>query len=58
MRRRRPPDEILVTLRGRLEGLPARSPERQRLILGCADLGEKRNPRETVYDICTRANEQ
>ena len=38
MRRRRPPDEILVTLRGRLEGLPARSPERQRLILGCADL--------------------
>src|SRR3954454_6696977 len=38
MRRRRPPDEILVTLRGRLEGLPARSPERRRLILGCADL--------------------
>ena len=38
MRRRRPPDEILVTLRGRLGGLPARSPERQRLILGCADL--------------------
>src|SRR5215210_1592349 len=38
MRRRRPPDEILVTLRGRLESLPARSPERQRLILGCADL--------------------
>jgi len=36
--RRRPPDEILVTLRGKLEGLPARSPERQRLILGCADL--------------------
>ena len=36
--RRRPPDEILVTLRGKQEGLPARSPERQRLILGCADL--------------------
>ena len=38
MRRRRPSDETLVTLRGRLEGLPARSPERQRLMLGCADL--------------------
>src|SRR4051794_19203175 len=33
MRRRRPPDEILVTLRGRLEGLPARSPERLDAIL-------------------------
>src|SRR5689334_17795745 len=38
MQRRRPPEEILVALRGRLEGLPARSPERRRLILGCADL--------------------
>src|SRR5271166_623453 len=38
MRRRRPSDETLVTLRGRLEGLPARSPERRHLILGCADL--------------------
>jgi hypothetical protein len=38
MRRRRPSDETLVTLRGRLEDLPARSPERERLILGCADL--------------------
>ena len=38
MRRRRPSDEALVTLRGRLEGLPARSPERRHLILGCADL--------------------
>lgn len=27
-----------MTLRGRLEGLPARSPERRHLILGCADL--------------------
>ncbi len=38
MRRRRPSDETLVRLRGRLADLPARSPERQRLILGCADL--------------------
>src|SRR5271157_6084543 len=38
MRRRRPSDETLVTLRGKLEDLPARSPERQRLLLGCADL--------------------
>jgi hypothetical protein len=38
MRRRRPSDEALVTLRGKLEGLPARSPERQRLMLGCADM--------------------
>ena len=38
MRRRRPPDEILVTLRRRLESLPARLPERRHLILGCADL--------------------
>ena len=38
MRRRRPADETLVTLRGRLEDLPARSAERQRLLQGCADL--------------------
>ncbi|HJZ15368.1 MAG TPA: IS481 family transposase, partial [Stellaceae bacterium] len=38
MRRRRPSDETLVTLRGRLADLPARSPERRHLILGCADL--------------------
>jgi hypothetical protein len=38
MRRRRPSDETLVTLRERLADLPARSPERRHLILGCADL--------------------
>ncbi len=38
MRRRRPSDETLVTLRGKLEDLPARSPERERLLQGCADL--------------------
>jgi hypothetical protein len=38
MRRRRPSDETLVTLRARLEGLPARSAERQHLLQGCADL--------------------
>ena len=38
MRRHRPSDETLVTLRGRLEDLPARAPERQRLLLCCADL--------------------
>ena len=38
MRRRRPSDETLVTLRRRLADLPARSPERQRLLQGCADL--------------------
>ena len=32
MRRRRPSDETLVALRGRLEDLPARSPERLRLL--------------------------
>jgi len=36
--RRRPSDEALVTPRGKLEGLPVRSPERQRLMLGCADM--------------------
>src|ERR1700759_98224 len=38
MRRKRPSDETLVALRGRLEDLPARSPDRRALIEGCADL--------------------
>jgi hypothetical protein len=38
MRRRRPSDETLVTLRAKLEDLPARSAERQHLLRGCADL--------------------
>jgi len=38
MRRKRPSDEMLVALRTRLEGLPPRSPERQALVQGCADL--------------------
>ena len=38
MRRRRPSDETLVTLRGKLEDLPERSAERQHLLQGCADL--------------------
>ncbi len=38
MRRRRSSDETLVTLRGKLEDLPARSVDRQRLLQGCADL--------------------
>lgn len=38
MRRRRPSDETLVTLRAKLEDLPARSAERQHLLQGCADL--------------------
>ena len=38
MRRKRPSDETLVALRGRLEDLPARSPERRALIESCADL--------------------
>lgn len=38
MRRRRPSDETLVTLRGKLEDLAPRSAERQRLLQGCADL--------------------
>ncbi len=38
MGRRRPSDETLVTLRGKLEDLPARSAERQHLLQGCADL--------------------
>jgi hypothetical protein len=38
MRRRRPLDETLVTLRGKLEELPARSVERQHLLQDCADL--------------------
>jgi len=36
--RKRPSDETLVALRGRLEDLPARSAERGALIQGCADL--------------------
>jgi len=36
--RKRPSDETLVALRGRLEDLPARSAERGMLIQGCADL--------------------
>ncbi len=38
MRRKRPSDETLVALRGRLEDLPARSTVRGALIQGCADL--------------------
>lgn len=38
MRRQRPSDETLVTLRGKLEDLPIRSAERQHLLQGCADL--------------------
>lgn len=38
MRRRRPSDETLVALRGRLEDLPARSAERGALVQACADL--------------------
>ena len=38
MRRRRPSDETLVTLRAKLEDLPARSAERQHLLQGCAGL--------------------
>ena len=38
MRRRRPSDETLVTLRGKLEDLPLRSPERLRLLQDCAEL--------------------
>ena len=38
MHRKRPSDETLVALRGRLEDLPARSAERGMLIQGCADL--------------------
>ena len=38
MRRKRPSDETLVVLRGKLEDLPARSIERGVLVQGCADL--------------------
>ena len=38
MRRRRPSDETLVTLRGKLEDLAPRSAERQHLLQGCAAL--------------------
>ena len=38
MRRKRPSDETLVALRGRLEDLQARSTERGVLVQGCADL--------------------
>jgi hypothetical protein len=38
MRRRRPSDETLVTLREKLEDLAPRSTERQHLLQGCADL--------------------
>ncbi len=38
MRRRRPSDETLVTLRGKLEDLATRSVARQHLLQGCADL--------------------
>ena len=38
MRRKRPSDETLVALRGRLEELPARAAERQQLVKNCADL--------------------
>lgn len=38
MQRRRPSDETLVALRGKLEDLPARSSERQHLMHGCAEL--------------------
>jgi hypothetical protein len=38
MRRKRPSDETLVALRGRLEELPARSPDRRALVESCADL--------------------
>ena len=38
MRRKRPSDETLVALRGKLEDLPARSTERGALVQGCADL--------------------
>jgi hypothetical protein len=38
MRRKRPSDKTLVVLRARLEELPARSPDRQSLIQGSADL--------------------
>jgi hypothetical protein len=38
MRRRRPSDETLVTLRGKLEDLPQRSADRLHLLRGCADL--------------------
>ena len=38
MRRKRPSDETLVALRGRLEGLPARSAERHALLQACAEL--------------------
>ncbi len=38
MRRRRPSDETLVTLRGKLEELATRSVERQHLLQDCADL--------------------
>jgi hypothetical protein len=38
MRRRRPSDETLVTLRGNLEDLAPRSAERLHLLRGCADL--------------------
>ncbi|MDQ2762153.1 MAG: IS481 family transposase, partial [Pseudomonadota bacterium] len=38
MRRRRPSDETLVTLRGKLDDLPPRSAERQQFLQGCADL--------------------
>lgn len=38
MGRKRPSDETLVALRGRLGDLPARSPDRRALIESCADL--------------------
>ena len=38
MRRRRPSDETLVMLRGKLEDLPVRSAERQHVLQECADL--------------------
>ena len=38
MRRRRPSNETLVTLRVKLEDLPARSPERHHLLHSCADM--------------------
>lgn len=38
MRRRRPSNETLVTLRVKLEGLPLRSPERHHLLHSCADI--------------------
>ena len=38
MHRRRPSDETLVRLRGKLEDLPTRSPERLHLLNSCAEL--------------------